>query len=99
MFLLRLVGQNAANRGNRKKSYYGFTTAEKSNHNIMYKTPICLYKIWYNRECDDICTLFLTMAKRFHKQKCICTLWREIEHMFRSRYIGQVVYNIADKSV
>ena len=24
MFLLRLVGQNAANRGNRKKSYYGF---------------------------------------------------------------------------
>ena len=24
MFLLRLVGQNAAKRGNRKKFYYGF---------------------------------------------------------------------------
>ena len=41
MFLLRLVGQNAANRGNRKKFYYGFTTTEKSNHNMLYKRQYC----------------------------------------------------------
>ena len=40
MFLPRLVGQNAANRGNRKKSYYGFTTTHQSNHNILYKINI-----------------------------------------------------------
>ena len=37
MFWLRLVEQNAANRGNRKKSYYGFTTTQQSNHNMLYK--------------------------------------------------------------
>ena len=41
MFLLRLVGQTAANRGNRKKSYYGFTTTEKSNNNLLYKMQYC----------------------------------------------------------
>ena len=37
MFWIRLVGQNAANRGNRKKFYYGFTTTQQSNHNMLYK--------------------------------------------------------------
>ena len=37
MFWPRLVEQNAANRGNRKKSYYGFTTTQQSNHNMLYK--------------------------------------------------------------
>ena len=50
MFLLRLVGQNAANCGNRKKFYYGFTTSEESNHNIMYKIAMRLYKIWDKRK-------------------------------------------------
>ena len=45
MFLLRLVGQNAANRGNRKKSYYGFTTNHQSNHNMLYKYKYGLCKI------------------------------------------------------
>lgn len=34
-----------AKRSNRKKTYYGFTTIHQSNHNIMYKTRVCLYKI------------------------------------------------------
>ena len=42
MFLLRLVGQNAANRGNRKKFYYGFTTTHQSKHNMLYKGQ-CYY--------------------------------------------------------
>ena len=67
-------GQIAADGDHNTFYYYDFTTTEKSNHNIMYKTPICLYKIWYNRECDDICTLYLTIAKCAHEQKCICTL-------------------------
>ena len=41
MFLLRLVGQNAAKRGNRKKFYYGFTTTHQSNRNMLYKRQYC----------------------------------------------------------
>ena len=40
MFLLRLVGQNAANRGNRKKSYYGFTTTHWSDCKGMYNQKL-----------------------------------------------------------
>ncbi len=45
MFWMQLVWQNAANRGNRKKSYYGFATTHESNHNMLHKNSCGIYKI------------------------------------------------------
>lgn len=51
MFLLRLVGQNAANRGNRKYFYYRFTTTDESDHNMLYKHILLHTRHGITRKC------------------------------------------------